>query len=138
MLFQTLALCLLFLTSDSFAQNRSPAVEDFVGIEVEHPESTPQGTEPLFNFEQDLTKHANNQNRPENLSTTKTPKAWSIFSIIGVTLGLGLPIIIWLMLMGHLRKQASIESASNIEVLEKYRKERELHKKGQESVRKVS
>ncbi len=45
MYFRTLAFTLLVLSQVCYAQGRRPAVEDFVGIEVEHPENTPQGTE---------------------------------------------------------------------------------------------
>ena len=56
--------------------------------------------------------------------------------MFAISFALGLPMLVWFMVMSHLKKKASLESASNIEVLEKYRKERE--KKNEESIRKVS
>lgn len=139
MIFRTLALCLLLLSSFSFAQGRKPAVEDFVGIEVDQAEATPHGSETLYNLEQDLNKINAQKNQPSQKVTSAPAPAstsWSMTAIIGLSLLLGLPLLVWLMMMSHLKKKASLESASNIEVLEKYRKERE--KKSEEKVRKVS
>lgn len=141
MLFRTLGLCLLFVSISAFAQGRKPAVEDFIGIEVEHPEVTPQGTEPLFNLEEDLDKHQKALKETPKTPThvaQETPTEWSLFSVVAVSLGLGLPLIMWFMILGHMRKKASLESASNIEVLEKYRKNRELSRKSEENVKKAS
>lgn len=137
--FRVLAVCLLLVSTSALAVGRSPAVEDFVGIEVDEPQSAPQGTEPLFNFEQDLSKHAENGSKsPELAPTTSSQQGWSIFSVIGIAMALALPMGVWLMLMSYLRKKASVESASNIEVLENYRKQREQTKKDQDTIRRVS
>lgn len=139
MIFRTLAVCLLLVSSLSFAQGRKPAVEDFVGIEVDQAEATPHGSETLYNLEQDLNKiNAKKNQPPQKVISAPAPAStsWSMTAVIGLTLLLGLPLLVWLMMMSHLKKKASLESASNIEVLEKYRKERE--KKSEENIRKVS
>lgn len=139
MVFRALTLILLLsLSSFAFAQGRSPAVEDFVGIEYEEKQVAPQGTESLFNLEQDINKIKAGKKKPKKTTAVKSPEpqGWGMTAIFGISLALGLPLLIWFMVMSHLKKKASLESASNIEVLEKYRKERE--KKVQENIRKVS
>lgn len=140
MVFRTLALSLLFISTLTYAQGRKPAVEDFVGIEIEQAENaTPNTSDALYNLEQDLNKIEAEKHKPvQKITSAPAPTStnWSVTAIIGVTLLLGLPMLVWLMMMNHLKKKASVESASNIEVLEKYRKERE--KKSEENIRKVS
>jgi hypothetical protein len=139
MVFRTLGLCLLLFSAVSYAQGRKPAVEDFVGIEIEEAQVTPQGTESLYNFEADLSKLEEKKKNPPaqiKAETIAPSKPWSKSTMFGISLIVGLPLLMWLMVMSHLKKKASVESASNIEVLEKYRKERE--RKAEESTRKVS
>jgi len=142
MSFRTLGFLLLIISQVSFAQGRGPAVEDFVGIEVDHPEGTPQGTEGLFNFEQEMNKFDTNKNN--NVSVVKSvsaPKADGtngITTAIAIAFILGLPGVIWFFMMNNLRQKAHIESASNIEVLEKYRREKQEAKKVQDELKKVS
>ena len=140
MIFRTLGLCLLFLSITSVSEARKPAVEDFVGIEVDEAEATPHSSDTLFNLEQDMSKLEASRNAPPKpvAKVTVAPKPWSPFSVLGIMLGIGLPMVAWLLVMSHLRKQASAESASNLEVLEKYRKEREKARKSEEEIRKVS
>lgn len=139
MIFRTLGLCLLLFSAVSFAQGRKPAVEDFVGIEIEEAHVTPQGTESLYNLEADMNRlEEKKKNPPAKITAeiTAPAKPWSKSTLFGISLVVGLPLLMWLMVMSHLKKKASVESASNIEVLEKYRKERE--RKVEESIRKVS
>lgn len=139
MVFRILGLSILMMSAVSYAQGRKPAVEDFVGIEVQEPDIIPQGTEALYNFEQDLTDLAIQKSRPPKkriAPTISENKSWSHTTIFAFSMLAGLPLMIWLMVMSHLKKKASIESASNIEVLEKYRKERE--RKMEEKTRKAS
>ena len=138
MLFRTLGICLLLISTLSFAQGRKPAVEDFVGIEIDHQEVTPQGTESLYNLEQDLKGLEDKKNKPatKQNAVISESKNWSMTTIFGISLVLGLPLAVWLLIMSHMKKKASLESASNIEVLEKYRKERE--KKSDQSIKKAS
>lgn len=139
MAFRTLGLCLLFLSISVVAHaNRSPAVEDFVGIEIDQPEATPHASDTLFNLEQDMTKLEESRTNPPKPELVEPSKPWSAFSMLAVVLGVGLPTFVWLTIMAHLRRKATLESASNLEVLEKYRKERELAKQGEESTRKAS
>lgn len=140
MAFRTLGLCLIFLSITAVAHARKPAVEDFVGIEVDEAEATPHTSDVLFNLEQDMGKLEDSRKAPPKPQATiaEANKPWSAFSMFAVVMGLGLPTFIWLTIMSHLRKKASLESASNLEVLEKYRKERESAKKSEESVSKAS
>lgn len=138
MTFRLLALVTLMISTASFANGRSPAVEDFVGIEVDHQQVAPQGTESLYNLEQDLNQiqeQKKARNTPK-LSTAPAEEGWGVKAIFAITLALGLPLVLWLMMMSHLKRKASVESASNLEVLEKYRKERE--KKQSEEIKKAS
>lgn len=139
--FQTLGLIFLLFSGQSFANGRSPAVEDFVGIETEHMEKAPQGTESLFNLEQDIQKIETVKNEKKAPSTVQLPEAETptgASTVFGMVFLMSLPILTWMLVMNHLRQKASRESASNIEVLEKYRKQRELAKKQEEEIRKVS
>lgn len=126
----------------SFARGRGPAVEDFVGIEVEHPEGTPQGTEGLFNFETEINKFEKTKSKfdqtvkPQVTSQAEGPSDSA--TTVAIIFVLSLPGIIWFLMMHHLRQKAHIESASNIAVLETYRKNRQDTKKAQEDFKKVS
>lgn len=138
MTFRVLAIFLTLFSTAAMAQGRSPAVEDFVGIEVEESQVAPQGTESLYNLEQDL-KVIEAQKDRKPVAEPKLAEAssdWNAMTVFGISLGMGLPMIVWLLMMAHLKKKASVESASNIEVLENYRKERE--KKATEEKRKAS
>ncbi|MFP5387004.1 MAG: hypothetical protein ACLGHN_13060 [Bacteriovoracia bacterium] len=138
MLFRTLGLCLLLISTTSYAVGRKPAVEDFVGIEFEDKQVAPQGTESLYNLEQDIQRIESQPKKTVGPKISQTPEQsnWGMKAVFGISLALCLPLVIWLLVMSHLRKKASIESASNIEVLEKYRRDRE--KKSEEKIRKVS
>lgn len=140
MLFRALGLCFLLTTTFAFAEGRSPAVEDFVGIEVDQGEATPAGSEVLYNLEQDLNKIEAEKNKPvQKIAATPVAAESSGFSmktIFAITLVIGLPLMVWLMIMYQMKKKATLESASNIKVLEKYRKDRE--KKSEESIKKAS
>lgn len=138
MRFRTLGFLIILVSTVSYAQGRKPAVEDFVGIEMDQPQVLPQGTESLYNLEQDMNKLEASK-RP-TLDTTVAENSTSGFNptsiIFGVSIFLGLPLVVWFLVMAQLRKNAAIESASNIEMLEKYRKERE--KKNETSIKKAS
>lgn len=140
--FRLLALTLLLLSGVSLANGRSPAVEDFVGIEVDQPHAVPHGAESLFNLEKDIQHieqaHGKDQlHSPQFNQSNNSPVG--ISSLLAIILILALPAFSLLLVMHHLKQKASKESASNIEVLENYRRERELAKKRQlEQERKVS
>ncbi len=140
MLFRSLTIIFILLSQLTFAQGRKPAVEDFVGIEVEHPETTPQGTESLFNFEKEI-KTFETQKQDSKLEASKSPSTSSSLgfpAVLGILFILGLPTMIWVMIMGHLKNKAQTESASNIEVLENYRRQRKETRKTEEEQRKAS
>lgn len=138
MIFRLLVLAICLISAGSMAQGRKPAVEDFVGIEVEESEVAPQGSEALFNLQQDISKIEAQKPTPVKPAelTKPAPTPVSPTLLFGIALAIALPLSVWFILMAHLKKKASVESASNIEVLEKYRKERE--KKSDEKIRKVS
>jgi hypothetical protein len=129
----------LIITQLAFAQGRKPAVEDFVGIEVDQPEGTPQGTEGLFNFEKAIDKFEHTKDSPSGIApvvNTKTQDPSDLTTALVIAFMLGLPGMIWFFMMSNLRQKAKIESASNIEVLEKYRRERQEAKKAEEAFKK--
>jgi hypothetical protein len=139
MMFRYFTLLILTFSLSSFAAGRKPAVEDFVGIEIEHPEATPQGTEGLFNFEKDMSQYEQTKNTSTHSSLRQsTPESisWSLSKIFAIILAVGFPAMVWFVAINNLRKKASVQNAGNIEVLEKYRKERELAKKAE--VKKVA
>jgi len=137
---QVLTILFLFIAQLSYAQGRKPAVEDFVGIEVEHPEATPQGTEGLFNFEKEIKSFENQKQNPSSNLSASSSKTGPIGfpGLLGIMFILGLPAMIWFMIMGHLKNKAQTESASNIEVLENYRRQKEETKKLEQEQRKAS
>lgn len=141
--FRTLMIVGLLVSGMTWAQGRKPAVEDFVGIEIEHPEPTPQPSESLVNLEKDIqTIHAEAytsvKTNPRKFTEPESTIPWSATNTVALVMLMGLPFMTWLMVMNRLRKKATAESASNVEVLEKYRKEREQAKKKEESIRKAS
>ncbi len=144
MQFRSFIIVGLLLSSVAWGVDRRPAVEDFVGIEVDHPESTPQGTESLVNLEKDIqTIHAEAytvRSAPKKtvFSEPADTSSWGIVNSMAVILIIGLPLFSWLFVMNRLRKRASVESASNVEVLERYRREREQSRKKEDFERKAS
>ena len=139
MMFRYLALLILTFSLSAFAVGRKPAVEDFVGIEVDHPVAAPQGTEGLFNFEKDIKqfKEAKPIKKRAAFKPDSAPAiSWSISKVLAIILAVGFPAMVWFVAINNLRKKASMQNVGNIEVLEKYRKERELAKKAE--VKKVA
>jgi hypothetical protein len=149
MKFHTLALvCLVLSANVMAAPGRSPAVEDFVGIEIDEPKTSPADQGSLVNLERDLQELEKIEAKAY-VANAVTPKEhvmaqdnqfiqWNVTNLVAWTLLFGLPLLSWFMAVSHLRKKASIENASNIEVLEKYRRERERARKKEEEYRKVS
>ncbi len=126
---RVLGLTLLLGSTTALAVDRKPAVEDFVGIEVNEPAATPQGTEPLFNLEHDLNKMNEAQVRASHKKAPVfRPEAPSmgVSGYLVVVAILGMPMVSSFLILNHLRQKAKAESHSNIEVLEKYRKQKEL------------
>jgi hypothetical protein len=128
--FQILALLVTLSIHSLLANSRSPAVEDFVGIEVNHPSEAPQGTDALFNFEKDIQ-----QFNAQNSTSSPSGEGWNLVAVILVFF---LPIIVWALMIHSLRQRAKAERASNIEIFEKYRQDREKARKSEEDIRKAS
>ena len=141
MRFQTLALFMILFSQFSYSQGRKPAVEDFVGIEVEHPEAAPQGTENLFNFEKDMDQYQNAINSPEQ-RISSAPQSSSntneFFRYLGVFLLLSLPAVLSLLVMKRMKNKAREENLGNIKVLEEFRRQKTESKKPDEDIRKAS
>ncbi|MBY0518625.1 MAG: hypothetical protein K2P81_17070 [Bacteriovoracaceae bacterium] len=101
----------IVLTLSGAAHARKPAVEDFVGIESETPDVTPEGTEALFNFQDDVKEFAKKPNQPaqaivqqKNISSPKTTNgSWPIATWLGVLVVLALPFVTWMLTMRHLK-----------------------------------
>ena len=142
MYFRTLGFMILIVTQVSFAYARRPAVEDFVGIDVDHPEGTPQGTEGLFNFEKDINKFEIKEVKTIKaapaITTRNAQGPGPLATALTILFVIGLPGFTWFMMMNHLRQKAHAESASNIEVLEKYRREKQEATKSRDESKKVA
>lgn len=102
---------------------------------MEGPESAPQGTEGLFNFDKEMKDFSENQNKQNNHSTYSSPTNNSFSAYAGYAFILLLPLMSWLLVLNHLKSQAKEQNASNLQVLENYRKEKE---KKQEDIKKAS
>lgn len=144
MQFRSFIIVGLLISSVAWGVDRRPAVEDFVGIEVDHPEATPQPADSLVNLEKDIqTIHAEAytvKSAPKKTSYSANAETsnWGVVNSMAVILLVGLPLFSWLFIMNRLRKRASVESASNVEVLERYRREREQKQKKEDFERKAS
>lgn len=149
--FSTLLILFTFFTSQA-ALSRGPAVEDFVGVEVEEPRNTtPQGTEVLFNFEKEIRDHNYKGNELDGegpkiitpaetsvvtASSPSTSLSVGTSTVLGIMFILVLPMISWLMVMNHLRRKAGAAASDNIAVLDQYRRNREQSKS--EEIKKAS
>lgn len=131
--------CFLIVNSQPLFA-RGPAVEDFVGVEVEEAHSTPHGAELLYNLERDMSLIAKIDTPETQTTTTQSyqKKAWTTSTVFTLVTLLGLPLLIWSGLMSYFRKKSAEEHASNIEILENYRKQKESSEETKEESRKVS
>lgn len=139
MMFRSLVLVFFLAPCAVFSSGRSPAVEDFVGIEIEQTRVAPTGNEVLFNLEKDIAQIESQKNKPKKplvKNRNSEPRDWEGATLLGFAALLVFPLSVWFLIMSYFKKKASEESVSNIEVLENYRKERE--RKSQENIRKVS
>jgi len=143
MQFRLLTITLLLLSGAASAQGRKPAVEDFVGIEVEQPETPAGSSGSLYNLEQDmnqvkLTNQISQRKKPITMSDQATGPGLGFTAIFAAILILGLPLLSWFLVLNHLRNKATQENANNIEVLENYRKDRMAKKNESDKIKKVS
>lgn len=131
----TLMLFLISLVSFS-AQARKPAVEDFVGVEPENYQKTPEGTQVLFDFKKELSA--------KDFSSKEQPLFGSVSSnsslgAYGLALFITLPFLMWFGLTRNVRGnnplqlkeepaqqefkfESKMASSENIAKLEDYRK----------------
>jgi hypothetical protein len=111
LIFLILLSCLSF--SALAENNRSPAVEEFVGVEPEGYIPSEKGTEVLFNFNQNI----------ENASSTASTTNTMVLAIIAVFLLL--PFAVWFGINRSMDKnvQPQQDVAGNVHVLDEYRTE---------------
>jgi hypothetical protein len=127
----TMKLSILYLLIISFhLQARSPAVEDFVGIDTpEIEESIPSGVHVLYNFQKELVdaqgekspypapevvlrradapKTSTTNSQASNQQTNTSLGFW-----FGISTILALPLMTWFLTMRHLGKETSIASSN--------------------------
>ncbi len=131
----TLMLFLISLVSFS-AYARKPAVEDFVGVEPENYQKTPEGTQVLFDFKKELsTKDISSKDQPLIGSVSSN----SSLGAYGLALFVTLPFLMWFGLTRNVRGddphltneesaqqefkfESKMASSENIAKLEDYRK----------------
>lgn len=131
---QLIIFCFLLVTSSPLMA-RGPAVEDFVGIEVEETPANLHGAELLYNLEQDVHLISQVDNTPETVAAGPVSKPWTTSAFFALIFLLGLPLLTWSIAMNYFRKKAQVESAANLEILENYRKQK--NKTQEEEQRKV-
>lgn len=102
---------------------RGPAVEDFVGVDIEQPDLTPAGTHALFNFEQELTEVKADQAPTQAVITKTELKAASAASEtspwsqwLGIVVILALPVVTWSLTMRHLNKRTEEVLPDNVAI----------------------
>ncbi len=117
-------LCLAALLTYTGAHARGPAVEDFVGIDIEEQDSTPAGTHALFNFEQELTDVKPNQaptqaviSKTELKASTPVSETGPWAQWFGIIVILSLPVVTWSLTMKHLNKHTEEALPDNVTVL---------------------
>jgi hypothetical protein len=120
------SLILLVLASTltlSASLARGPAVEDFVGIENQEPDVTPDGTEALFNFEQEVKEYKDkpqtqaviNRKPLKAQTTSTTASGWPLSAWFGILVVLAMPVLTWILTMGHLKRQSAATSSAPAE-----------------------
>ncbi len=131
----TLMLFLISLVSFS-AHARKPAVEDFVGVEPENYQKTPEGTQVLFDFKKELSTK-NISSKEKNLFGSISSN--SSLGAYGLALFITLPFLMWFGLTRNVRGdnphltneesaqqefkfESKMASSENIAKLEDYRK----------------
>ena len=118
-------LCLGF-SFNSWSVGRSPAVEDFIGIDPKQSQAgkalTPSGTEVLFNFSEGVP-HQNSS----PVVQKSTPSQAPIGALLGLVFLLALPMVSWFLIMRHLNKEEAAfqdhHETHNVASLADYREE---------------
>lgn len=112
----SLFLITLLTMSAALANGRAPAVEDFVGVEPEGYQRTPQGTEVLFEFG-NTVKSVNTQ------STTSWTNVTPFAVLVSFLL---LPFVMWAAITRSANNVArSMQKDTNVTVLSDFKKEKE-------------
>ncbi len=139
MIFQVFFLVFGFILNCGAAPGRAPAVEPFMEIEVQQKTERSLGNEVLFNLEQNSTNNKTTRSVSPSDTQINLFTTWNFSTALGLIIILGLPLLSWFLVMNHLREKAQEQSASNIQILSKYREEKEqsLNVKKEEK-RKVS
>jgi hypothetical protein len=114
---------------------RSPAVEDFVGIEVEETKVIPDGSEVFFNLEKDV-KNISENSLPQPKGITTSQKESRDIQILVLFLAvLSLPAFLWWQMMAKLKKNLSLIEKENVHDLKSFRDQKD---KNQDIDRKAS
>ena len=143
----TLIILLLFLISfQSWAQNRSPAVEEFIGIDYVESHKDELKKTPLFNLERDISlinKETTGtlsqmplQGRSHHSENTENFFERNI-SIVA-TFFLSLPILMWLTFIMKLKLRSRLEKDEQLTVLNEYRKKKDDREKSKDHFDKAS
>ena len=132
----SLVISFLSLLSLELSFARSPAVEEFIGIDViEGENDTTQNKAPLFNLERDIAETGfspfANQNQRSSISWEQDDFFSSNMSAL-ILFMLALPVIIWLSFIIYLRIKSEEQRNSQLTSLEDYRKKREEQRQERE------
>ena len=125
---------MIFLIQIPLGFARKPAVEDFMGVEVEAPKSPDEKEGTMFNFERN---QANPYGPPEqilNQTTQYNNKTNWTNVLFGLIFVIGMPVSLWLVMISRLKKKMPISESDNLESLEKFKEK----KQKKDSIRKAS
>lgn len=98
---------------------RGPAVEDFVGIENQEPDVTPEGTHALFNFQAEVQSFNEGGAKPSSVEIRRVDRpqpapapvssssGWPLSTWFGALVVLALPVVTWSLTMRHLKVPAA-------------------------------
>lgn len=114
---------------------RSPAVEDFVGIEVEETKVIPDGSEVFFNLEKDVKNISENSSPQPKGITTSQKESKDIQILVLFLAVLSLPAFLWWQMMSKLKKNLSSIEKENVHDLKSFRDQKD---KNQDIDRKAS
>jgi beta-lactamase regulating signal transducer with metallopeptidase domain len=108
------------ISFSSSAIARKPAVEDFVGIETEHFDKTPPGTEVVFEFGNMVKAKTSTQATSQSTSVSNYLPGLTIFGF------LALPFLLWFGItkrtQGIVHSQEEEEFTPNVTNLDDFRK----------------
>lgn len=128
-----LMLLIFFISFQSWAQNRSPAVEEFIGIDYVESHKDELKKTPLFNLERDISLiHKETTGTRGQMSSTinshhsaHTENFFERNISIVATFFLSLPILVWLTFIMKLKLRSRLEKNEQLTVLNEYRNQKE-------------